>query len=86
MIIGGVGAPIWTNMAIVVMFVIGGLSFTIIVSLMVLMWAIMIMAFVSVYYIFKGRRFKLALAGAICSAIGITFITGLLAVIFLAKR
>lgn len=86
MIIGGLGAPLWANLAVVMMFIFGGLSFALIGLLMVLIWALMIMAFVGAYYTFKGKRFKLALAGAICAAIGIPFIPGLLAVIFLMKR
>jgi hypothetical protein len=86
MIIGGLGAMVGASLAVGVMFVFGGLSIALTGLLTVLALALMIMAFVGAYYTFRRRRFKLALAGAICSAIAVPFIPGLLATIFLTVR
>lgn len=86
MIVGGLGAPLWSNLAIVLMFVFGVPLFALIAMLNVLAWALMIMSFVGAYFTLRGRRFGLALAGAICSAAAIPHIPGLLATIFLVRR
>ncbi len=86
MIIGGLGATIGASLAVGVMFVFGGLSIALIGLLSVLGLALMIMSFVGAYFIFRRRRFRLALAGALCSATAIRFIRGLLATMFLVAR
>lgn len=86
MIIGGLGAMIGASLATAVMFVFGFLSIPLIALLVVLALALMIMSFAGAYCTFRRRRFRLALAGAICSAAAAPFIPGLLATIFLAAR
>lgn len=86
MIIGGLGAMIGASLAVAVMFVFGGLSIALIALLSVLGLALMIMSFVGAFFTFRKRRFRLALAGAICCATAIPFIPGLLATVFLAAR
>lgn len=86
MIIGGLGAMIGASLAVAVMFVFGGLSIALIGLLSVLALALMIMSFVGAFFTFRRRRFRLALAGALCSATAIPFLPGLLATIFLVAR
>jgi len=52
----------------------------------VLSYAPIVIAFIGSYFTFKRKRWKLSLAGAICSVIGYPFIPGILAVVFLVKR
>lgn len=86
MIVGGLGAPLWANMAVVLMFVFGLPLLAVVGLLTVLAWAIMIMSFIGACFAFKGRRFRLALAGAICSALAFPHVPGLLATVFLSMR
>ncbi|MFO7711922.1 MAG: hypothetical protein R6V51_01760 [Dehalococcoidia bacterium] len=86
MIAGGLGAMIGASMAVGVMFVFGFLSIGLVALLTVLALALMIMAFVGAYCTFRKRCFALALAGAICSAMSIPFLAGVLATVFLALR
>lgn len=86
MIIGGLGAMIGASLAVGVMFVFGGLSISLIGLLSVLGLAVMITSFVGALFTFRRRRFRLALAGALCSATAIPFIPGLLATTFLVAR
>ncbi len=86
MIICGLGAMIGAGLAVGVMFVFRGLSIALIGLLSVLGLALMIMSFVGAFFTFRRRRFRLALAGALCSATAIPFISGLLATMFLVAR
>lgn len=86
MILGGLGTMIGASMVVGVMFVFGFLSIGLVALLTVLALALMIMAFVGAYCTFRKRCFTLALAGAICSAMSIAFLAGVLAAVFLALR
>jgi len=86
MMIGGLRAMIGASLAVGVMFVFGGLSIALIGLLSVLGLALMIMSFVGAFSTFRRGRFRLALAGALCSATAIPFIPGLLATMFLVAR
>ena len=86
MIVGGLGAMVGASAAVGVMFVFGFLSIGLVGLLTVLALALMIMAFVGAYCAFRKRFFTLALAGAICSAMTIPFVAGILATVFLALR
>ncbi len=86
MIIGGLGAMIGASLAVGVMFVFGGLSISLIGLLSVLGLAVMITSFVGALFTFRRKRFRLALAGALCSATAIPFIPDLLATMFLVAR
>ncbi len=86
MIVGGLGAMIGASIAVGVMFVFGGLSIVLIAILTVLALALMVMSFVGAYCAFRRRCFTLALAGAMCSAVSIPFLAGILATVFLTLR
>ena len=86
MIVGGLGVMLWANLAVVAMFLFGGFSFVFIAAMMVPGLALMVMSFVGAYHTLRRRRFSLGLAGALCSAVGIPFIPGLLAVVFVVLR
>jgi len=86
MVIGGLGAMIGASLAVGVMFSFGGLSIALVGLLSVLGLALMITSFVGALFTFRRRRFRPALAGALCSATAIPFIPGLLATIFLVAR
>lgn len=75
---------IGASMVVGVMFVFGFLSIALVGLLTVLVLALMIMAFVGAYCTFRKRCFTLALTGAICSAMSIPFLAGILATVFLA--
>ena len=86
MIVGGLGAPLGANLALVAMFVFGLPVFGLVAVLTAVAWALMIMSFVGAFFTFRARRFRLALAGAICSAVALPFIPGMLATVFVAMR
>jgi hypothetical protein len=86
MIIGGLGAPLGANLAVALMFVFGLPLLGLVGLLTVLAWAIMVMSFLGAYFTFRGRRFRLALAGAVVSALAVPHVPGLLAVVFVAIR
>lgn len=89
MIIGGIGASLWVTLAheltAELIPIYPELAF-VWWLLSVLSYAPMMIAFIGSYFTFKSRRWKLSLAGAICSAIGYPFIPGILAIVFLANR